>query len=94
MVYVHPAWQQRGIGSALLHEIHKSDFLDGLHGVLALINKENVYTHRVFEKLGYLYKGELTEVGFKFGRRHSLVIYQKVLSRSQAASEIKQSSSS
>jgi L-amino acid N-acyltransferase len=79
MVYVHPAWQRRGIGSALLGELHKNDCLGGLHTVLVLINKDNVYLHRVFEKLGYSYKGEMEEVALKFGRRHSLVIYQKMV---------------
>lgn len=76
MVYVHPEWQQRGVGKALLREIHRGDFLDGLFTVLALINKENVYVHRAFAALGYAYKGEMTDVALKFGRRHSLVIYQ------------------
>jgi phosphinothricin acetyltransferase len=77
MVYVHPAWQRMGVGSALLAEIHKGDFLAGLYTVLVLINKENDYLHRVFEGLGYVGKSELTEVALKFDRRHSLVIYQK-----------------
>ena len=87
MIYVHPSWWQQGIGSALLNEIHESNFLNGLHVVLALINKDNIHLHRMIEKIGYMCKGELTEVGFKFGRRHSLVIYQKVLSKSQATSD-------
>ena len=77
MIYVHPAWQRMGVGSALLAEVHKNGFLAGLHTVLVLINKDNGYLHRVFECLGYLEKGELTDVAFKFGRRHSLVIYQR-----------------
>jgi len=77
MVYVHPAWQRRRVGSALLDEIHKNNFLGGLHTILVLINKDNTYLHRVFEKLGYIYKGEMTDVALKFGRRHSLVIYQR-----------------
>jgi amidohydrolase len=92
MIYVHPAWQRRGIGSSLLREIHKSDFFNGLHTVLVLINKDNVYLHRVFEKIGYSYKGEMTEVALKFGRRHSLVIYQKETSKPQVLPEIKRTS--
>lgn len=77
MVYVHPAWQRMGVGSALLAEIHKGDFLAGLYTVLVLINTDNDYLHRVFEGLGYVGKSELTEVALKFDRRRSLVIYQK-----------------
>ena len=87
MLYVHPAWQRRGIGSALLGEIHKGDFLDGLHTVLVLINKDYTYLHQVFEKNGYSYKGEMTNVAFKFGKRHSLVLYQIEIHKSHAASE-------
>lgn len=94
MVYVHPAWQRRGIGSALLREIHQGDFLDGLHAVLVLINKDNTYLHRVFEKVGYSYKGEMTDVALKFGKRHSLVLYQRDTYKSQAAPEIERTSSS
>ncbi|MCJ1384241.1 hypothetical protein MMC17_007357 [Xylographa soralifera] len=94
MIYVHPAWQRRGIGSALLSEIHKTDFFRGLHTVLVLINKDEIYLHRVFEKIGYIYKGEMTEVAVKFGRRHSLVIYQQNTSESQAHSQAKRTSSS
>ena len=77
MIYVHAAWQRRGIGSALLDEVHKNDFLEGLFTLLVLINKENVHSQRLFEKIGYVYKGEMTDVGLKFGRRHSVVIYQR-----------------
>jgi phosphinothricin acetyltransferase len=77
MIYVHPAWQKRRIGTALLAEIHKKGFLHGLHTVLILMNMDNTYLHRGAERLGYVYKGEMTDVAFKFGRRHSLVIYQR-----------------
>lgn len=94
MIYVDPAWQRRGIGGSLLREIHKTDFFDGLHTVLVLINKDNVYLHRVFEKIGYSHKGELTEVAVKFGKRHSLIIYQKEISKFQVPTEIKLTSDS
>ncbi|KAK0701441.1 acyl-CoA N-acyltransferase [Apiosordaria backusii] len=114
MVYVHPAWQRRGISRALLAELHRGGggvagtggqngkeqaelessqgpgeglnvmistanggSLRGLHTVLALINSENVHMHRVMEELGYARKGELEDVATKFGRRHSLVVYQR-----------------
>ena len=77
MVYVHPAWQRMGFGSALLAETHKDEFLVGLYTVLVLINKDNDCLRRVFEGPGYVGKSELTEVALKFDRRHSLVIYQK-----------------
>lgn len=86
-IYVHVDWQRRGIGSGLLHEVHNGDFLDGLHTVLVMINKENTFLPQVFEKIGYKYKGELTRVALKFGRRHSLGLYQREASISQAASE-------
>lgn len=78
MIYVHPTWQRKGIGSALLDMIHKCDFFNGIHTVLALINKDSVYLHLMFEKVGYCYKGDMTDVAVKFRKRHSLVIYQKV----------------
>ena len=85
MVYVRPAWQGRGIGSALLREIHNGDFLDGLHPVLAMVNKEQPHIARIFQKIGYTYKGELTNVVVKFGIRYSLAFYQRETHKSQAA---------
>jgi L-amino acid N-acyltransferase YncA len=43
LVYVYPEWRRRRFGSALLGEIHKNDFLGGLHTVLVLITKDNIY---------------------------------------------------
>ena len=88
VIYVHPAWQRRGVGRALLTEIHKHDFLDGLHTVLVLIDMEATYLHRLFDKFGYRYKGEITEAVLKLGKYHSLVIYQKQTSKSRAVSEL------
>lgn len=87
MVYVHPKWQRRGIGSALLREIHRGDFLDGLHTVLVMINKEYPYISRIFEKIEYTYKGEMTDVAIKFSKRHSLALYQREIRQSQVAPE-------
>ena len=84
MVYVHPAWQRQKIGSTLLREIHGSNFFEGLYTVLALINKENVYIQRVLERISYIRKGEMTDVGLKFGRRHSVAIYQRDVPEAQA----------
>lgn len=111
MVYVHPDWQRRGIGRALLAELHRDGddaekrkeeeledgdgggfrdpggpFLQGLHTVLVLIITTNKGLHRVFERLGYVYKGELTDVAVKFGQRHSLAIYQRHVAVTRPAS--------
>ncbi|KAK6537421.1 hypothetical protein TWF694_011608 [Orbilia ellipsospora] len=77
MVYVHPEWQRKGVGRKLLREIHENGLLGGLHTILVLINKDNTYLHKVFEQEDYIRKGEMDEVALKFGKRHSLVIYQK-----------------
>ena len=31
---------------------------------------------KLCEREGYIHKGEVTDVAIKFGRRHSLIIYQ------------------
>lgn len=85
LVHVHSAWRRQGIGSALLGEIHNGDFFAGLHTVISTINKKYTYICRMFEKIGYTYKGELTNVAFKFGKYHSLVLYQKEIHQSQLA---------
>ena len=89
VIYVHPAWQRRGVGRAMLSEIHKNDFFDGLHTVLVLFNKDAAYLHQLFEEIGYIYKGELTEAVSKHWKRHSLDIYQKHVSKTRPPSELR-----
>ena len=89
VIYVDPAWQRQGVGRALLNEIHKNDFFDGLHTVLILMDKDAAYIHRLFEEIGYSYKGEMTEAALRFGERHSLAIYQKHTSETRALSELR-----
>ena len=82
MTYVHPDWQKSGVGTAMLDKIHSDTdgdggFLRGLHTIIGLCNKENLHTQRVLDRLGYVCKGEMTEVAEKLGRRHSLLVYQR-----------------
>lgn len=61
---------------------------------LVLINKDDTHLHGVFEKIGYSYKGEPTDVGLKFDKRHSLVLCQRDKYKSEAAPETERVSSS
>ena len=45
---------------------------------LALL-PENLASIRLHEKVGFLYRGELKEVGFKFGKWVDVCLYQKML---------------
>ncbi|KAH8156036.1 hypothetical protein CIB48_g12212 [Xylaria polymorpha] len=89
MVYIHPQWQRRGVGRGLMDQLHKDGFLDGLFTLLALVNKESVHMHRMLADLGYDRKGEMTDVALKFGRRHSLVIYQGLVESTTKRSQEK-----
>ena len=77
MIYVHPDWQGKGIGRALFQRMHQDGFFDGLHTLLSLSNKSNIGARKLFEEVGYVQKGEMADVGLKFGERHSVVVYQR-----------------
>lgn len=79
MIYLHPEYRGQMLGDALMRELHSGGFLRGLHVVLALTNRDNGPARRLLERHGYVLNGELVDVGWKFERWHSVVIYQRTL---------------
>ncbi|MFC0139903.1 GNAT family N-acetyltransferase [Erwinia mallotivora] len=77
--YVHPGEHNKSIGTTLCLHVSEEASTQGLHTVLALFNTNNTHMKNICEKLGYLFKGEMSEVAFKLGNYQSLFIYQKFI---------------
>lgn len=76
-VYVETGARRRGVGEALLRELVALGGRHGLHTLVGLITEENEASTRLAEKTGFHRVGLLEEVGFKFGRRLNVAVYQK-----------------
>mgnify|MGYP004678030163 FL=1 len=66
-----------GIGGMLLEEIEKRAAQAGIRNIISLITQENERSVHFHEKHGYVKKGELEQVGLKFGRWLNVLFYQK-----------------
>jgi phosphinothricin acetyltransferase len=78
-VYTAPAHQRKGIGRLMLGFLESEARRIGFHTVLSRITGENVRSIALFESCGHVRAGLEREVGFKFGRRIDVAIYQKML---------------
>lgn len=76
-VYIEKEHRGKGIGKALM--IHTLDYArhhKDIKTVISLITGENEASNRLHESLGFVYCGQLKDVGYKLGRSLDLSIYQ------------------
>ena len=78
-VYTAPEHQRKGIGRTMLEFLEMEATRIGFHTVLSRITGENSRSIALFESCGHVRAGLEREVGFKFGRRIDVAIYQKIL---------------
>lgn len=78
-LYVGKERLRQGIGSALLAELENRARQAGLKNMISVITSSNENSLRFHEKHGFLCRGELENVGFKFGKWLSVKYYQKEL---------------
>ncbi len=76
-IYLDKEVSGHGIGEMLLEEIEKRAAQAGIRNIISLITQENERSVRFHEKHGYVKKGELEQVGLKFGRWLNVLFYQK-----------------
>ena len=67
-VYLLPEARGRGIGRALCTALEKILFYQGHRRIYAIIASENRDSVTFHEKLGYKFRGELPDAGWKFNR--------------------------
>ncbi len=78
-VYVHPSFQQRGIGRLLLKAIEQEARNRGVHVLIGGIDAENLTSIRLHQQEGFTRAAHLHEVAFKFERWLDLVLMEKKL---------------
>lgn len=75
-VYVHEDFQRRGIAKALMIQLIEEAKRKRYQTMIACIDASNDGSKYIHEKLGFLYKGTLEKVGYKFEKWLDLDMYQ------------------
>jgi L-amino acid N-acyltransferase len=78
-VYIHPEWQRKGIGLALMKDLIERAKNAKFHTIIALISADQTPSIKLHEKLGFASAGEIREVGNKFGRWLNVAYMQLML---------------
>lgn len=78
-VYIHPAYQGRGIGKALVKEILDRAVKLKHHAIMAGITAGNGASVKMHEKFGFEQCAHMKEVGKKFGKWQDVLFYQLIL---------------
>lgn len=81
-LYVHHAFQRRGIGSVLLSRLISLGEAAGHRVIVARIDSEQAASLALHEKLGFTRAGELRQVGYKFDRWLDVIYMQRLLRES------------
>ncbi|GAB3939182.1 GNAT family N-acetyltransferase [Corynebacterium tapiri] len=76
-IYVSPSTHGKGVGTALMRALIDAAQADPeVWDLIATVEGSNEASLRMHEKLGFVERGRLPGVGFKFGRRLDLVYLQ------------------
>ena len=76
-IYIHKDYRQRGCGSRLMEAVLSyAEEHPQIHVVVSLVTSENTASIHLHEKFGFVYCGQLKQVGYKLGRWLNLNIYQ------------------
>ena len=78
-VYLSHDEISRGVGGALLAAVEKAGKEIGIKQIISIITSENEKSLCFHEKHGFVKRGELVDVGYKFGRPLGVYYYQKTL---------------
>ncbi len=76
-VYLDKNCLSKGMGSLLYKALENEAPKYRINNVVSLITSENEKSVAFHKKNGFSFKGELTDVGVKFGRVLSVLFYQK-----------------
>jgi L-amino acid N-acyltransferase YncA len=78
-IYLKPDCQGRGIGGQALGFIEEVAREQGFHTLVATVCMENEKSRYLFERHGYSQCALYKEIGYKFGRRLDIAVFQKIL---------------
>lgn len=76
-VYLDKNCLSKGVGSLLYKALENEAVKYGINNIVSLITSENKKSVAFHKRNGFFFKGELTDVGVKFGRALSVLFYQK-----------------
>ena len=75
-IYVAKDAIRKGIGSALLADLIEAARASGFHQMIAVIGGGELASVALHAKLGFIERGRMKDVGFKFGRTLDTVYMQ------------------
>jgi phosphinothricin acetyltransferase len=78
-IFLDPAFRGRGIGKVLLQQLLAEARLRSVHSVVAAITSENLASIGLHRNAGFQEVGRLPQVGHKFGRWLTLLLFQIIL---------------
>ncbi len=79
-IYAAPDHQGRGIGRALFSELFDRIPGEGsFHRAFSIIALPNDASIALHERFGFVYRGTLTEAGFKFGQYLDVAYYERAV---------------
>jgi L-amino acid N-acyltransferase YncA len=78
-VYVRKEFRRRGMATALMKEAITRARKLGYHAIISVISSNNFGSLELHRKMGFEYRGELREVGFKFETWQSVSIFELIL---------------
>jgi len=78
-IILAPESRGRGVGRALMAAIEDHARQSGVHVMIGGVSGENTAGIAFHKAVGYAVTGEMSQVGFKFGRWLDLVLLQKIL---------------
>ena len=78
-VYVDPSAQRRGVARRLVTALHDWASTAGLRAIVASIDSENAASAGLFESLGYGEVARLPDVGRKFDRWRTQLLYHRAV---------------
>lgn len=93
-VYVAAEARGAGLGRVLLAALIEEARTAGRHVMVAAIEAGNVASIRLHEKLGFVERGRMPQVGAKFGRWLDLVFLQLVLDAADTPSDARETPAS
>ena len=78
-VYVHRDYRRKGIATVLMKEIIVRAGTLGHHAIVSSITGSNSESARLHVKMGFEFRGYLSQLGYKFGRWHDVALYELIL---------------
>lgn len=78
-LYIDAEARGRGVGRSLADAVIEAGRLAGLHSVVSRVTAGNDASIKLHARLGFRLVGTLDQVGRKFGERHDVLLYQRVL---------------